>query len=173
VKRLKPGNPLTNLGHTHVCVAPIPEDEFGGSVCNHPLTLHKRHKGAGHSWITTRAIERFARFHKTTDVSMQHFDRAVASHEDKVKQQLIYGKETKHTESESSKAVNVSNKTSSSVFSKLDRFVKLTPSQRQLSSQAQWYVYSDQKVSKRTFEDPYFKKMLQVNGLVAMGDVDI
>ncbi len=37
-----------------------------------------------------------------------------------------------------------------------------TPEQRQVSSQAHWYVYTDQRVSKRSFEDPYFKKMLQV-----------
>ena len=48
VKRLKPGNPLHELGHTYVCIAEIYVDEVGGIVCNHPLMLHKRGKGFGH-----------------------------------------------------------------------------------------------------------------------------
>ena len=163
VKRLKPDNPLSSLGNTHVCIAEIDSDEFGGTVCNTPLTLHKRNKGAGHSWITTRAVEHFARFHKGTSLSRQHVERASVIHAEKVKQQLVFsssetasvgGKDTKIT---SSKSTNVK----AMVPQTLERF-KLTPEQKQVSSQAQWYVYSEQKVSKRTFEDKYFKKMLQV-----------
>ena len=65
---VKPSNPLHELGHTHVCVTEIPVNEFGGIVCNHPLTLHKRGKGYGHSWITTRAVEHMAKFHKETSI---------------------------------------------------------------------------------------------------------
>ncbi len=39
---------------------------------------------------------------------------------------------------------------------------RLTPEQRQISSQVQWYVCSDMKISKRSFENPFFKAMLQV-----------
>ena len=163
MKRLKPGNPLSALGNTHVCVAEVDEDEFGGNICNHPLTLHKRIKGYGHSWITTRAVEHYAKMHKDTVVSQQFNDRPNVSHEKKVNQQIAYGKDTA---SEVSKDAKSTSKTST--ISKLDRFVKLTPSQRQLSSQAQWYVYSDQKISKRSFENTYFKKMLQVSLLMLL-----
>ena len=164
VKRLKPGNPLHELGHTHVCVAQIPVDEFGGDVCNHPLTLHKRGKGSGHSWITTRAVEHMARWHKETSISRQHLERAIVIHTDKVNQQLSYS--AADTSSIVDKDIpnqkkTPSNATRNNSSTSLTRF-KLTPEQKQISSQAQWYVYSDQKVSKRSFEDKYFKNMLQV-----------
>jgi hypothetical protein len=164
VKRLKPGNPLHELGHTHVCVTEIPVDEFGGTVCNHPLTLHKRGKGSGHSWITTRAVEHMAKFHKETSISRQHVDRATVIHTEKVKQQLSYS--ASDTASVGEKVISLQNNEKTNAprnisSTSLTRF-KLTPEQRQVSSQAQWYVYSDQRVSKRSFENLYFKKMLQV-----------
>jgi hypothetical protein len=76
VKRLKPGNPLSDEGHTHVCIAEIPEDEFGGTICNQPLRLHNRSKGTGSSWITTRALEHMAKYHKETQLSKNYEDRA-------------------------------------------------------------------------------------------------
>ena len=36
---------------------------------------------------------------------------------------------------------------------------KLSEEEQALSSQAQWYVYSQQHVPKSTFEDPYFNNM--------------
>jgi hypothetical protein len=36
----------------------------------------------------------------------------------------------------------------------------MSEDQRTLSSQALFYVYSEQKVSKRSFDDPFFKNML-------------
>ena len=40
------------------------------------------------------------------------------------------------------------------------------PEQKQVSSQAQWYIYFDPRVPKRSLEDPYFKKMLQVSAVL-------
>ena len=41
----------------------------------------------------------------------------------------------------------------------------LSTRQRELSSQVTWYIYGSQRISKRTFEDPYFKRMLKVSGV--------
>ncbi len=49
-----------------------------------------------------------------------------------------------------------------STSSMLNRF-RLSPEQRHISSQAQWYVYSEMKISKRPFENTYFKNMLKVS----------
>ncbi len=144
VKRLKPGNPLSDVGHTHICVVEIHVNEFGGSICNQPLTLHKRHKGFGHSWITTRVVEHFAKVHKEALVSRQHVERANVAHTSKVNWQLTYSasdivssggeKDIKGKKALTTIAQTTINSTI------LSRF-KLTPQQRQLSSQAQWYVY--------------------------------
>jgi hypothetical protein len=109
-------------------------------------------------------VEHFAKVHKETSVSRQHADRANVAHTSKVNQQLTYAasdivssggqKDIKGKKALTTIAQTVNSTT-------LSRF-KLTPEQRQLSSQAQWYVYSDMKVSKRSFENQYFKKMLQV-----------
>ena len=88
VKRLKPGNPLEKEGNTHVCVASIDEDDFGGTICNHPLKLYSRSKGTNSSWITTRALEHMAKYHKGTQLSKDYDDRGDAAHAAKVKPQL-------------------------------------------------------------------------------------
>jgi hypothetical protein len=88
VKRLKPGNPLAAKGNTHVCVASIPEDDVGGTTCNQPLKLYNRSKGANSSWITTRALEHMAKYHKDTQLSKDYNDRANVAHGAKVKPQL-------------------------------------------------------------------------------------
>ena len=40
----------------------------------------------------------------------------------------------------------------------------LTKRERELSSQVTWYIYGNQRISKRTFEYPYFRKMMTVSG---------
>ena len=86
VKRLNPRNPFSEEGHTHVCIATIPEDDFGGTVCNHPLRLHNRSKGTGSFWITTRALEHMDKYHKDTHVSKDYEERAGAENGVKVSQ---------------------------------------------------------------------------------------
>jgi hypothetical protein len=79
-----------------------------------------------------------------------------------VKQQLSYAPDVpKHVVKKGDKSSTISS-TISTPSSMLNRF-KLTPEQRQVSSQAQWYVYSEMKISKRAFENKYFKNMLQVS----------
>jgi hypothetical protein len=90
VKRLKPGNPLSKEGNTHVCLAEIPRDEFGGTVCNHAMKLHSRSKGSASSWITTRALEHMAKFHKQTQLAKEYLDRADVAHGAKVKPHQLY-----------------------------------------------------------------------------------
>ncbi len=85
VKRLKPGNPLSKEGYTHVCLAEIPEDEFGGTICNQPLKPHNRSKGSASSWITTRALEHMAKFHTNTQLAKDYVDIANDVHGAKVK----------------------------------------------------------------------------------------
>jgi hypothetical protein len=91
VKRLKPGNLLSDEGNTHVCVATIPEDEFGGTICNTPLKLYNRAKGKGSSWITTRALEHMARYHKETKLAKDYDERADGAHESKVNHCMVDG----------------------------------------------------------------------------------
>ncbi len=79
-------NLLSSLSNTHVCIAEIDSDEYGGRIFNALLTLRKWNKGAGHSWITTWHVEHFATFHKGTSVSRQLLERASAIHAEKVKQ---------------------------------------------------------------------------------------
>ncbi len=88
VKRQKPGNPLEKEGNTHICVASIPEDDFGGRICIYPLKFYNRSKGANSSSITTRALEHMAKYHKGTQLSKDYDDRADAAHRAKVKPQL-------------------------------------------------------------------------------------
>ena len=76
---------MSEEGNTHVCVAAIPEDEFGGTICNQPVKLYNRAKGKGSSWITTRALEHMAKFHKDTQLSKDYDDRADVAHDVRVK----------------------------------------------------------------------------------------
>ena len=91
-------------------------------------------------------------------MSIQHDVRANEAHVEKVNLQL---------QSDGVANSSVPNQDGKEGKAKVKRQAKLekfnmTLQQKQLSSQAQWYVYSDQKISKRSFEDPYFKKMMQV-----------
>jgi hypothetical protein len=88
VKRLKPGNPFTEEGNTHICVASIPEDGFGRTVCNQPLKLYNCSKCIKSSCITTRALEHMAKYHKDTELSKDYDDSADIAHGSKVEPQL-------------------------------------------------------------------------------------
>ena len=84
VKRLKHGNLLSDKGSTQICVATIPEDEFGGTICNTSLKLYNRARGKGSSWITTRALEHMARYHKETKLAKDFDEIAYDAQESKV-----------------------------------------------------------------------------------------
>ena len=86
---MKQENPLSKEGHTPISFASIPEDDFGGTVCNKPLKLHNRSKGYRSSWLATRAAEHLAKFHTDTMLSQDYVDIADVAHGAKVKPQLL------------------------------------------------------------------------------------
>ena len=90
VMRLKHGNPLSKEGTTHVCLAEIPENELGGTVCNQALKLHNCSKGLASFCITTRALEHMAKFHKQTQLAKEFVDRADDAHGVSVKPHQLY-----------------------------------------------------------------------------------
>ena len=106
-------------------------------------------------------VEHFTKYHNRTIAAQEHEGRATDAHQNKVKQQLIYGITERAARAIDKIAAKAPMSTVPQFQAKLERF-KLTAEQRQFFAHAQWYVYSDMKISKRSFEDPYFKNMLHV-----------
>jgi len=76
-----------------------------------------------------------------------------------VKQQVSYAHDIPNGGVKKGAKSSTISSTMSTPSSMLNHF-KLTPEQRHVSSQAQWYVYSEMKISKRAFENKYFKNLL-------------
>lgn len=147
VKRLRGTNPFTKLNYTHVCINPIPADEFGGTTCNKLLRLHKRNKKDIRSgYVSTPACEHLMKDHADSVVGAAAIRRGHKRHDGRVKEMMA-------TEG----ACDVANQ-HKKASSCLDSY-RLSPQQGQLTAQAKWYVYSEMYISKRSFEDDYFKAM--------------
>ena len=137
-------------GFTHVCVHGIPADEWGGEFCNTPLKLHRLPTKDKKSltWVTTHATNHISRYHKEHAVADEVEKRANVAHNDRVSQMTGL----KHEKEKVVVKVGAKGNT-------IEKFV-LSKRQWQLTRQARWYIYSDQKVSKRQFTNEYFKDML-------------
>ena len=157
VKRLKtsgsdPRIPQLLLkGYTHVCTVALAEadDGFPG-ICNHTFKLTK--PSGGGAWITTRAEAHLVKNHEATDAAKKFQQRRSDSHDDKVNQQLAF-------------VSDASQGKIAQVQSSMPTTFQLNKKQRQLSSQAHWYVYAKMHISKAAFDDNYYKQMLMECGV--------
>ena len=140
-------------GFTHVCVHSIPVDENGGGTCKTPLRLHRHAKGdkTKVTWVTTHATTHIARYHKTHVVANEVHMREQDAQLGRMTQMLGV--------KEDPVAKGSMTTTASGSKKSLDKFV-LSKRQWGLTRQARWYIYNDMKVSKRQFENPLFKDML-------------
>ena len=160
IKRLKLSNnqpPHTanwgRKGYTHVCIHPLGSEDGVDSFCNQPLKLHRLGKGAdrdGMPWVTTHATKHLTRCHPEHEACEAVDKRKLVAHNLKVDQMLDV-KEQKNM------AIGGNDSMPSRPVFK--RFT-LSKKHWQLTRQARWYIYNDMKVSKRQFENDYFKEML-------------
>ena len=162
VKRLKtsgtdPRIPQLLLnGYTHVCTVALKETDDGlpglketddglPGICNHAFKLTK--PSGGGVWITTRAEAHLVKYHPETDAAKNYQSRRSDSHDGKVNQQLAFVSDASQGKTPLAQ-------------SSMPKTFQLTKKQRQLSSQAHWYVYARMHISKAAFDDNYYKQML-------------
>jgi hypothetical protein len=128
-------------GFTHVCVIKGCPDPF--------MKLLKPPKKT--YWVTTPCIKHAREHHADTTVAVASLKREDESNKKLAVQQLDYGIQ-QNPVTASAEAKGKKMKQSALRYS-------LTPKQEMLSSQAAWYVYSKQMVTKSTFKDRYFIQM--------------
>ena len=135
-------------GYTHIC-AFVRDD---GSMCNHLFKLTKPTTQC--TWSTVEPVRHLASEHPTSGAAVNHAKRAKVSADTKVGVSLLVGSVTNPLPSAQT----------------LARY-QLKPAQIQLTAQAQWYVYADQHLSKRTFDGDYFKRMMHAQASSASAPV--
>ena len=139
---------------THICLVELKSEAAPGKparFCNAILKLHKSKatpQTGAQTWLTTRAAEHLAKEHP--EDSPIGKKAAIAS---KQREQELMGKQM---------AFGMPNRDGAVVGT--DNVFSLTPKEKALSSQAQWYVYSTMHISKSEFESVYFKRMLAGGG---------
>ena len=135
IKRLKSAAvEAQREGFTHVCVFPLGE----GRVCNQYLKVTKPHE----SWSTVVPGRHMAS-HTTSEAFKASEERKAKRAGEKVVSSLLTG-------------------SVSTPLPDVFKDFKMHAKKNKLMVQAQWYVYSEQRIAKRSFQDPYFQKMLRV-----------
>lgn len=125
---------------THVCVYPL------GSLADN-LFCNTGIKSAMYkgTFNTTAACRHLVDEHEDSDVAVEYRKRAKDAADIKVGVSLAAG-----------------DVKAPPLTSLMMKRMTMTHAQERLTAQAQWYVYSNQQISKRSFDDIYFKKMMKV-----------
>ena len=127
-------------GKTHVCIAPL----SGGGVCNTPLKISRK-DGA---WSSSHAFPHFGSHHPDSVPGREYNIRQTQADSGRTVQQLVFGQ------------VSVTTAKGKAMPKAFKTFV-ISEKQVALASQANYYIYGRMHVSKRNFEDPVFRQMLQ------------
>jgi len=113
--------------------------------------LGKGKDRAGQTWVTTHATYHLCRIHPHHVASEEVDKRKATTHPAKV--DMMLGVQANSSANGGTQGLRPSSVPSFKRFA-------LTKKQRQLTRQARWYIYTDMKVSKRQFDNNYFKEML-------------
>ena len=140
---------------THICIF---SDNRDSGPCHKVLSLCKA-KGK-HSWITTKAIDHLKHEHPDSKAALEAAARSKKASESKTATMFAFSVATPIT---GKKYIVGKAAASQHEDERTSPFV-LTKRERELSSQVTWYIYGNQRISKRTFEDPYFRRMMTVSG---------
>jgi hypothetical protein len=127
----------------HICVAPL-QGTHDGSVCNHLFKLSKDKRKSKSSWITSKATHHLARCHSTLEYGKVYTAKDSSAAGKKISTMFSHS----HGRGPRKAAHN------------FDNYVANTTDTCK-SSMAVWYVYGNQRISKRTFEDKYFREMME------------
>ena len=154
VKRLKGELNNDRKDATHICLV-----RLGGSqatdhrFCNALLKLNKTpaNKFGTTSWISTRACDHLREEHPIDSPEGAKFALKMKQREgNTMGMQMQYGMPAPN----GSDMLGAESLTS----------FKLSKTEKSLSAQAQWYVYSSMQISKSEFESIWFKRMLKEVG---------
>ena len=159
--RLLPGHFARENGYTHKCTYPLDPEEVkpGYTICGKLIkcgynSILKR-------WVSTRFTKHAVDCHPASGIGVSTAKRQKTSSNIKEEQMFQAGLSTPEPNPRADAKWSPKADANSEKYRSVGEHFKLPSKVEDLTSAARYYVYGRQRISKQTFDDPFFQAALQ------------